>query len=58
MWRVGGTWCVWFISVMVMASKLAAGHSHGHSEAEARADINSVDGCLSFSGSISIQYTG
>jgi len=28
----------------------------GH--AEAKADINSVDGCLSFSGSISIQFTG
>jgi hypothetical protein len=36
--------------IPVMVSKLT-----GH--AKARADINSVDGCLSFSGSISIQFT-
>ena len=39
------------IAIPVMASKMT-----GH--AEAKADINSVDGCLSFSGSISIQFTG
>jgi hypothetical protein len=40
--------------IPVMISELA-----GYAQyAEARADINSVDGCSSFSGSISIQFTG
>jgi hypothetical protein len=37
--------------IPVMISELAG-------YAAVRADINSVDGCSSFSGSISIQFTG
>jgi hypothetical protein len=47
----GCGYCGWHERIPVILSELI-----GH--AEATADINPVDGCSSFSGSISIQCTG